>query len=209
VRKLKEDVRTRDIPVVALSASVMAADKERAAEAGCAEFIEKPVIPDTLIDVIRRVLAPPVPSDSPVSRRDEAQPFGQRFPEHAARFGIARGDDGRELLRRRRPAGCCQSGGSRRGDRLRNVPGRIVRSRADLCDRRGRVGRQLFQRQQRRDPAFRDCRRHDGVQRTVERQASAEPADRPEPAGVPRLAADARDQLVAEFRPLTRVETLQ
>jgi CheY-like chemotaxis protein len=30
--------------------------RERAAEAGCAEFIEKPVIPDTLIDVIRRVL---------------------------------------------------------------------------------------------------------------------------------------------------------
>jgi two-component system cell cycle response regulator DivK len=56
VRKLKEDARTRDIPVVALSASVMAADKERAAEAGCAEFIEKPVIPDTLIDVIQRVL---------------------------------------------------------------------------------------------------------------------------------------------------------
>jgi len=56
VRMLKQDVRTRDIPVVALSASVMAADKERAAEAGCAEFIEKPVIPDTLIDVIRRVL---------------------------------------------------------------------------------------------------------------------------------------------------------
>ena len=56
VRMLKQDARTRDIPVVALSASVMAADKERAAAAGCAEFIEKPVIPDTLIDVIRRVL---------------------------------------------------------------------------------------------------------------------------------------------------------
>ena len=56
VRTLKQDARTRDIPVVALSASVMATDKQRAAEAGCAEFIEKPVIPDTLIDVIRRVL---------------------------------------------------------------------------------------------------------------------------------------------------------
>jgi two-component system, cell cycle response regulator DivK len=56
VRTLKQDARTRDVPVVALSASVMAADKERAAEAGCAEFIEKPVIPDALIDVIRRVL---------------------------------------------------------------------------------------------------------------------------------------------------------
>jgi CheY-like chemotaxis protein len=56
VRTLKHDARTRDIPVVALSASVMAADKERAAEAGCAEFVEKPVIPDALVDVIRRVL---------------------------------------------------------------------------------------------------------------------------------------------------------
>ena len=56
VRTLKQDPRTRDIPVVALSASVMAADKERAAQAGCAEFIEKPVTPDTVIAVVRRVL---------------------------------------------------------------------------------------------------------------------------------------------------------
>jgi two-component system, cell cycle response regulator DivK len=56
VRTLKQDEATKDIPVVALSASVMAADKERAAEAGCAEFIEKPVIPDAMIGVIRRVL---------------------------------------------------------------------------------------------------------------------------------------------------------
>jgi len=56
VRTLKQDPRTCDIPVVALSASVMAADKERAAQAGCAEFIEKPVTPDTVIAVVRRVL---------------------------------------------------------------------------------------------------------------------------------------------------------
>ena len=56
VRTLKQDPRTSDVPIVALSASVMAADKERAAEAGCVEFIEKPVIPDTVIAVVRRVL---------------------------------------------------------------------------------------------------------------------------------------------------------
>ena len=55
-RTLKRNQRSREIPVIALSASVMAADKERAAEAGCAEFIEKPVTPDTLIALIRRVL---------------------------------------------------------------------------------------------------------------------------------------------------------
>ena len=55
-RTLKHDERSSDIPVVALTASVMVADKERAAEAGCAEFIEKPVTPDTLIALVRRVL---------------------------------------------------------------------------------------------------------------------------------------------------------
>ena len=55
-RTLKRDQRSSEIPVIALSASVMAADKERAAEAGCTEFIEKPVSPDTLIALIRRVL---------------------------------------------------------------------------------------------------------------------------------------------------------
>jgi CheY-like chemotaxis protein len=56
VRALRQDPRTRDVPVVALSASVMAADKEGAAEAGCVEFIEKPVTPDTMLAVVRRVL---------------------------------------------------------------------------------------------------------------------------------------------------------
>ena len=57
VRTLKEQERTRHIPVIALSASVMAADKERAAGAGCAEFIEKPVTPDHVVAVVRRVLS--------------------------------------------------------------------------------------------------------------------------------------------------------
>ena len=56
VRRLKEDVLTAHIPVVALSASVMAADKERAANAGCSAFIEKPVTPDRVVAIVRRTL---------------------------------------------------------------------------------------------------------------------------------------------------------
>ena len=56
VRTLKQDRRTSHVPVVALSASVMAADKARAAEAGCVEFIEKPVTPEHVVAVVRRVL---------------------------------------------------------------------------------------------------------------------------------------------------------
>jgi two-component system cell cycle response regulator DivK len=56
VRTLKQDSRTAGIPIVALSASVMAADKERAAQAGCADFIEKPVTLDRMVAVVRRAL---------------------------------------------------------------------------------------------------------------------------------------------------------
>ena len=57
VRTLKADPETRNIPVVALSASVMAADKDAAAAAGCAAFIEKPVLPDQVVALVRRLLA--------------------------------------------------------------------------------------------------------------------------------------------------------
>jgi len=57
VRTLKRDPRTRDIPVFALSAAVMPSDKEAAASAGCAGFIEKPVMPDEVVELVRRALA--------------------------------------------------------------------------------------------------------------------------------------------------------
>ena len=57
VKALKADAALRHIPVVALSASVMAADKDAAAQAGCAAFIEKPVLPDAVVSLVRRLLA--------------------------------------------------------------------------------------------------------------------------------------------------------
>ena len=57
VRMVKENERTRDIPVVALSASVMAADKEGARQAGCLAFIEKPVMPDHVLSIVCRLLS--------------------------------------------------------------------------------------------------------------------------------------------------------
>ena len=57
VRQLKASAVTSDIPIIALSASVMASDKQRAASAGCAAFIEKPVMPDDVVALVRRLLA--------------------------------------------------------------------------------------------------------------------------------------------------------
>jgi CheY-like chemotaxis protein len=42
-RRLKGDVATRDIPVIALTAHAMAGDREKAMDAGCDDFDTKPV----------------------------------------------------------------------------------------------------------------------------------------------------------------------
>lgn len=55
-RALKRDPETARIPIVALSASVMASDKAAAADAGCVAFIEKPLIPDDVVELVRRTL---------------------------------------------------------------------------------------------------------------------------------------------------------
>jgi CheY-like chemotaxis protein len=55
-RRLKGDPQTRDIPIVALSAHVLAGARERALAAGCDEFDTKPVDFDRLLATIRRLL---------------------------------------------------------------------------------------------------------------------------------------------------------
>jgi len=55
-RRLKSDLRTAHIPVVALTAHDGAGELERATQAGCDWFVPKPCPPDALIVEIRRVM---------------------------------------------------------------------------------------------------------------------------------------------------------
>ena len=55
-RRLKADDRTRDIPVVALSAHVMEGARKKATEAGCAGFLSKPCYPSQVSEELQRVL---------------------------------------------------------------------------------------------------------------------------------------------------------
>jgi CheY-like chemotaxis protein len=58
-RLLKTDPATRHIPVVGVSAHAMDADVRRALEAGCVDYIIKPIDVDTFADRVARWLPAP------------------------------------------------------------------------------------------------------------------------------------------------------
>jgi two-component system, cell cycle response regulator DivK len=64
-RALKADERTRDVPVIAWSARVFAADAPELFSAGFDEVLPKPSLPSDIIEAVRRL----VPSD-PAPRAD-------------------------------------------------------------------------------------------------------------------------------------------
>jgi CheY-like chemotaxis protein len=53
-RRVTQDVRTRDIPVVALTAHAMPGMREQVLDAGCRDYLVKPI---DIIELIRRVEA--------------------------------------------------------------------------------------------------------------------------------------------------------
>jgi CheY-like chemotaxis protein len=60
-RRLRADLRTAHIPVVALTAHDGSGELQRATNAGCNWFVPKPCPPDALITEVRRVLSAPRP----------------------------------------------------------------------------------------------------------------------------------------------------
>jgi CheY-like chemotaxis protein len=55
-RRLKADVATRNIAIVALTAHALDGERQRALNAGCDAFISKPCLPQELVDEIARLL---------------------------------------------------------------------------------------------------------------------------------------------------------
>ena len=55
-RRLKADPATAAIPIVALTAQAMRGDETRAAEAGCAAYLTKPLDGRAFRDILRRFL---------------------------------------------------------------------------------------------------------------------------------------------------------
>jgi two-component system cell cycle response regulator DivK len=55
-RRLKEDERTRHIPIVALTGHALSGHAESASKAGCDAFVTKPCLPDALVAEITKML---------------------------------------------------------------------------------------------------------------------------------------------------------
>jgi CheY-like chemotaxis protein len=56
-RRLKNDTRTKNIPVVALTGHALEGHSESAREAGCDAFLAKPCLPDDLVTQVKKILA--------------------------------------------------------------------------------------------------------------------------------------------------------
>jgi CheY-like chemotaxis protein len=55
-RALRETASLRGVPIVAVTSYAMVGDREKALEAGCDGYIEKPIDPDTFVAEIGRFL---------------------------------------------------------------------------------------------------------------------------------------------------------
>lgn len=55
-RKLRQHLSLKEVPIVAVTSYAMVGDKERALEAGCTGYIEKPINPDTFMDEIEKYI---------------------------------------------------------------------------------------------------------------------------------------------------------
>ncbi len=64
-RQLRLQEKLKTLPIIALTAYAMPADRQAALDAGCDDFLAKPVRYQAVEDVIRRYV--PIPSESPES----------------------------------------------------------------------------------------------------------------------------------------------
>jgi two-component system, cell cycle response regulator DivK len=56
-RELRSIVELQSVPIVAVTSYAMQGDREKALEAGCSGYIEKPINPDTFISEMERAFA--------------------------------------------------------------------------------------------------------------------------------------------------------
>ena len=56
IRELKEDNNIKDIPVIAVTANAMAEDENKARQAGCVDYITKPISLTLFIETVKKYI---------------------------------------------------------------------------------------------------------------------------------------------------------
>ena len=73
-RLLKQDHRTKCIPIIAVTAFAMLGDEAKAIESGCDVYITKPIIVENLLRTVDSFLSPSPPIGSAVMPSSVAEP---------------------------------------------------------------------------------------------------------------------------------------
>lgn len=55
-RRLRQDATLAEVPIIAVTSYAMPGDREKAIEAGCTGYIEKPIDPDTFVTEVEGYL---------------------------------------------------------------------------------------------------------------------------------------------------------
>jgi CheY-like chemotaxis protein len=58
IARLRAQPRTKQTPIIVLTASALQAERERAKRAGCDAFLPKPCLPEELLREVRRLVKP-------------------------------------------------------------------------------------------------------------------------------------------------------
>lgn len=64
-RQLRRNIALNGIPIVAVTSYAMVGDREKALEAGCDGYLEKPINPETFVSDIQRHLKPATEGNTP------------------------------------------------------------------------------------------------------------------------------------------------
>jgi PAS domain S-box-containing protein len=80
-RRIRQDARFRDLPILALSAAVMAQDRADCLAAGMNDHVAKPVVPQEMLETLAKWIRPGAENDPPFRFVAAPRDAGQVLPE--------------------------------------------------------------------------------------------------------------------------------